>query len=60
MPMHYRKQRWKKALVFALGTSFLYLIFFNHYIRINYCPVWNPEVEKAIKLLASLIKLRIK
>lgn len=53
--MHYRKQRLKKELVFAPGKSFLHLIFFHHYIRINYCPLWNIEVEKAIKVLAKLV-----
>lgn len=30
--------------------------FFNNYIRINYCPIWNHKVECAIKLIGKLIK----
>lgn len=29
--------------------------FFNHYIRINYCPLWNVKVAKAIKVFAKLL-----
>jgi DNA-binding transcriptional MocR family regulator len=47
----------KKALNVGIGICpghiFSPLDYYNNYIRLNYCPLWNSKIDNAIKTLAG-------
>jgi DNA-binding transcriptional MocR family regulator len=49
----------KKALSQGIGICpghiFSSFNYFNNYIRLNCCPLWNNKIDKAIKVLAKIM-----
>ena len=50
-----QKAALEKGIGICPGHIFSVSDFFNHYIRVNYCPLRNAKVKNAIKLLANLV-----
>jgi DNA-binding transcriptional MocR family regulator len=50
-----QKAALQKGIGICPGHIFSTSDFFHHYIRINYCPLWNNATAKAIKTLAKLV-----
>lgn len=51
-----QKMALQKGIGICPGHIFSTSDFFHHYIRLNYCPLWNNTTEKAIKTLGRLLK----
>lgn len=45
-----------KGIGICPGHIFSTSEFYHHYIRINYCPLWNSKTENAIKTIGKLLK----
>ena len=50
-----QKAALEKGIGICPGHIFSASDFYYNYIRINYCPLWNIKVEKAIKMLGKLV-----
>ena len=50
-----QKAALKKGIGICPGHIFSTSDFFHHYIRLNFCPLWNLKIEEGIKTLANLI-----
>lgn len=50
-----QKQSLKEGIGICPGHIFSPDSYFEHFIRINYCPLWNFKIEQAIKTLAKLV-----
>ncbi|MCD9573684.1 PLP-dependent aminotransferase family protein [Flavobacterium soyae] len=51
-----QKEALNKGVGICPGHIFSTSDFFHHYIRINYCPLWNHKTEKAINTLAKVLQ----
>ncbi|SFD17480.1 transcriptional regulator, GntR family [Chitinophaga sp. CF118] len=51
-----QKAALRKGIGICPGHIFSTSDFFHHYIRINYSPLWNNSIEKAIKVLAKVLR----
>ena len=45
----------EKGIGICPGHIFSTSDLYHHYIRLNFCPLWSPKIEKGIKTLAQLI-----
>ena len=51
-----QKAALRKGIGICPGHIFSTSDFFHHYIRLNFCPLWNPKIETGIKTLGHQIK----
>ena len=50
-----QKNALKKGIGICPGYIFSTSDLYHHNIRLNFCPLWSPKIEKGIKTLAELI-----
>jgi DNA-binding transcriptional MocR family regulator len=50
-----QKNALKQGIGICPGHIFSTSDLYHHYIRLNFCPLWSPKIEKGIRTLAEII-----
>lgn len=53
---NFQKKALNQGIGICPGHIFSSLEYYQNYIRLNYCPLWNNKIENAIKTLANIIR----
>jgi len=51
----FQKRALSQGIGICPGHIFSSFNYYNNYIRLNCCPLWNNKIDKAIKVLAKVM-----